>query len=184
MPFALQPITESFFGEAPMRYTIDVEVPAAPDYVWSEFTRQDTLDWCLALKQVTYTSPAPYGPKTTRTAVLAPGLVTINEQFFLWEEDAQAHRYRHAFYGKVCSVPGLKNFGEYTEVTPAGTAAASSGSSRCGPVASRCRPSSRRRSRPRRSGRSRPTPSSTSADPGRLVHVGMRKELPALSSSR
>lgn len=121
MPFALQPITESFFGEAPMRYTIDVEVPAAPDYVWSEFTRQDTLDWCLALKQVTYTSPAPYGPKTTRTAVLAPGLVTINEQFFLWEEDAQTHRYRHAFYGKVCSVPGLKNFGEYTEVTPAGS---------------------------------------------------------------
>ena len=70
MPYSLQPITdESFFDAAPLNYTIDVEVPAEPDYVWSEFTRQNTLDWCRALKKVTYTSPEPYDAKTTRTAV-------------------------------------------------------------------------------------------------------------------
>ncbi|QKT06609.1 SRPBCC family protein [Gordonia sp. X0973] len=119
MPYALQPITESFFDEAPVRYVIDIVVPADTDFVWREFTRQDTLDWCRALKKVTYTSPAPYNAKTTRTAVLSPGVVTLNEQFFIWDEDPEQHRYRHAFYGKVASVPGLKNFGEYTEVTPA-----------------------------------------------------------------
>lgn len=120
MPYSLQPITdESFFDAAPLNYTIDVEVPAEPDYVWSEFTRQNTLDWCRALKKVTYTSPEPYDAKTTRTAVLAPGAVTLNEQFFIWDEDPAQHVYRHAFYAKISSVPGLKQFGELTEVTPA-----------------------------------------------------------------
>ncbi|GAB08844.1 hypothetical protein GOARA_021_00810 [Gordonia araii NBRC 100433] len=119
MPFALQPITEAFFDDAPVRYVIDVEVPAAPDHVWSEFTRQNTLDWCRALKKVTYTSAEPYDETTTRTAALAPGGVTLHEQFFIWDEDPAAHRYRHAFYAKDSSVPWLKKFGEYTEVTPA-----------------------------------------------------------------
>ncbi|GED97167.1 SRPBCC family protein [Gordonia crocea] len=116
MPFGLTPFTEPFFDEAPMQYTIDVAVPADPDYVWSEFTRQNTLDWCRALKRVTYTSPQPYGPGTTRTATLTGG-VTLHENFFLWEEDPSAHRYRHAFYVEGASVPGMKQFGELTEVT-------------------------------------------------------------------
>lgn len=118
MPFALAPITESFFDDAPTRYVIDVTVPAAPDHVWSEFARQNTLDWCRALTRVTYTSPEPHGAMTTRTAVLLGG-VTVHEQFFIWDEDPAAHRYRHAFYGKDATVPGLKHFGEYTAVTPA-----------------------------------------------------------------
>ncbi|GAC58898.1 hypothetical protein GOHSU_57_00160 [Gordonia hirsuta DSM 44140 = NBRC 16056] len=117
MAFDLEPITESFYDDAPVRYVIDVQVPADPDYVWSEFTRQNTLDWCRALKKVTYTSPAPYDDATTRTAVLLGG-VTLHEQFFLWDEDRQTHRYRHGFYGLDASVPGLTHFGEYTEVTP------------------------------------------------------------------
>ena len=118
MPVALTPVVESFFDQAPMRYLIDVEVPAAPDYVWSEFTRQNTLDWCRALTSVTYTSPQPYDATTTRTAVLRGG-VTLHEQFFIWDDDPATHRYRQAFYGLDSSVPGLKQFGEYTEVTPA-----------------------------------------------------------------
>lgn len=117
MPFALQPITESFYDEAPARYTIDIVVPAAPEQVWAEFSRQNTLDWCRVIRQITYTSPPPYDATTTRTAVLLGG-VTIHEQFFIWEEDPVAHHYRHAFYGKDASVPGMKQFGEYTEVTP------------------------------------------------------------------
>lgn len=118
MAFDLAPITESFYDDAPVRYVIDVQVPAAPDAVWSEFTRQNTLDWCKVLKKVTYTSPVPYDDATTRTAVLFGG-VTLHEQFFLWEEDPETRRYRHGFYGLDASVPGLKHFGEYTEVTPA-----------------------------------------------------------------
>jgi len=33
--------------------------------------------------------------------------------------DLHQSRYRHAFYGRDATVPGLKHFGEYTAVTPA-----------------------------------------------------------------
>lgn len=118
--YPLEPITdESFFTTAPMRYRIDVNIPVSPEYAWSEFTRQNTLDWCRALKSVVYTSAQPYGVGTTRSIALAPGMATMEENFFIWEEDPQTHTYRHAFHGVRGSMPGLKRFGELTEVSPA-----------------------------------------------------------------
>lgn len=119
MGYALEPITEDFFTTAPVTYAIDVNLPVAPAQAWSEFTRQNTLDWCRALKSVTFTSPAPYEVGTTRTAVLAQGLVKINELFFVWEENPATETFRHAFHGVEVNVPGLRKFGEYTEVSPA-----------------------------------------------------------------
>lgn len=117
--FALEPITdESFVDTAPMRYRIDVNLPVSPEYAWSEFTRQNTLDWCRALKHVTYTSARPYTVGTTRSVALAPGLATLDERFFVWDENPDAQTYRHAFHGVRGSMRGLKRFGELTEVSP------------------------------------------------------------------
>ncbi|GEE01816.1 hypothetical protein nbrc107696_22620 [Gordonia spumicola] len=119
MAFDLAPFDESFFDSAPMTYVIDVTLPVAPETAWAEFTRQNTLDWCRALRSVTYTSPEPHHVGTTRSVALSPGWVRMDEVFFLWDEDAESSTYRHAFHGVRANIPGLKKFGEYTEVSPA-----------------------------------------------------------------
>ncbi len=119
MAFGLESFDEDFFAVAPLGYTIDVNVPASPKQVWAEFTRQNTLDWCRVLHSVTYTSPEPHHVGTTRSIALAPGAVKMNEVFFIWDEDDAAQTYRHAFHGVEANIPGLKRFGELTEVTPA-----------------------------------------------------------------
>ncbi|WFN93759.1 SRPBCC family protein [Gordonia sihwensis] len=118
MAYDLQPFDESYFDTAPMKYTIDVHIPVAPETAWAEFTRQNTLDWCRALNSVTYTSPAPYGVGTTRSVALAPGVVKMDEYFFLWDEDSETSTYKHGFHGVRANIPGLRKFGEYTEVSP------------------------------------------------------------------
>lgn len=119
MAFALESFDEDFFTTAPLLHVIDIVVPGSPREVWAEFTRQNTLDWCRALKSVTYTSPEPHQVGTTRSVVLAPGAVKMDEFFFIWDEDDAAQTYRHAFRGVRANVPGLKHFGELAEVTPA-----------------------------------------------------------------
>ncbi|KQR99958.1 hypothetical protein ASG12_04170 [Williamsia sp. Leaf354] len=117
----LQPIDDvSFFHRAPVAYRFTVDLPVTPDVAWAELTRQNTLDWCRMIKKVTFTSPEPHGVGTTRTAELAPGLVKINERFFVWEADAEAGTYRNAFTVVSANVPGLRRFGELTEVVPSG----------------------------------------------------------------
>jgi len=118
MSYQLESFDESFFDSAPLSYTIDVDIPVAPEVAWAEFTRQNTLDWCRALSSIEYTSPQPYGAGTTRTAVLAPGFLKLQEKFFLWDEDPAASTFKHAFHGVEVNVPGLQRFGEFTEVSP------------------------------------------------------------------
>lgn len=113
----LEPIDVDFFDSAPITYRIDVNLPVTPARAWAELTRQNTLDWCRAIKSIEFTSPAPYGVGTTRRAAL-PG-AGLSEHFFVWDEDAATGNYRNAFYAASASTPGLRRFGELTEVTPA-----------------------------------------------------------------
>lgn len=119
MAYILESFDEPFYDAAPMRYVIDVTVPVAPDAVWAEFTRQNTLDWCRALTSVTYTSEEPHHVGTTRSVVLAPGFIKMDEEFFIWDEDSATSTYRHGFRALRANIPGLRKFGEYTEVSPA-----------------------------------------------------------------
>ncbi|WP_211220636.1 SRPBCC family protein [Gordonia shandongensis] len=119
MAYDLEPFDESYFDIAPMSYTIDVNIPVSPETAWAEFTRQNTLDWCRALNSVEYTSTPPHHVGTTRSVALAPGFIKMDELFFVWSEDSATSTYKHAFHGVRASVPGLKKFGEYTEVSPA-----------------------------------------------------------------
>ena len=119
MAYDLESFDEPFYDAAPMRYEIDVTLPVAPDVAWAEFTRQNTLDWCRALTSVTFTSAQPHHVGTTRSVVLAPGFIKMDEEFFIWDEDSAASTYRHGFRAVRANIPGLRKFGEYTEVSPA-----------------------------------------------------------------
>ncbi|MDT0220498.1 SRPBCC family protein [Gordonia sp. JH63] len=108
-----------FFDDAPVRHVIDVRLPVAPERAWAEFTRQHTLDWCRAIKKIEFVSPPPYGVGTQRRAVLGPGYVTLDEDFFDWTEDPANGHYRNGFRVLRANVPGIRRFGEATEILPA-----------------------------------------------------------------
>ena len=119
MAYDLESFDEPFYDAASMRYEIDVTVPVSPEEAWAEFTRQNTLDWCRALTSVDFTSELPHHVGTTRSVVLAPGFIKMDEEFFIWDEDPATSTYRHGFRGVRVNIPGLRKFGEYTEVSPA-----------------------------------------------------------------
>lgn len=116
--YDLEPFELDFFDAAPISFQIDVNIPVSPQRAWSELTRQNTLDWCKAIKSVRYTSAAPYGVGTTRRTELAPGYLTLAEYFFEWTEDAESGSYRNAFRVETVNLPGMRRFGECTEITP------------------------------------------------------------------
>ncbi|AZG45020.1 SRPBCC family protein [Gordonia insulae] len=115
--YSLEAIDVDFFESAPVTYRIDVNLPVTPQRAWAEFTRQNTLNWCRAIKSIEFTSPPPYGVGTTRKASL--GLAGLSEHFFVWDEDATTGNYRNAFHAVTATTPGLKRFGELTEIRPA-----------------------------------------------------------------
>ncbi|OZG26200.1 MxaD family protein [Williamsia sp. 1138] len=117
--YALESFDLDFFDTAPVTHKFSVNLPVSPERAWAELTRQNTLDWCRLIKAINFTSPAPYGVGTTRSAQLAPGYARLSERFFCWDEDPQAQRYRNAFYVEQANVPGLRRFGELSEIEPA-----------------------------------------------------------------
>ncbi|MEE4022316.1 SRPBCC family protein [Gordonia sp. PKS22-38] len=116
--YPLESIDLEFFDSAPVTYVIDVNLPVSPARAWAELTRHNTLDWCRAIKSIEFTSPAPYGVGTTRKASLGPGLA-LSEHFFVWDENSETGEYRNAFHAVSASTPGVKRFGELTEIRPA-----------------------------------------------------------------
>ncbi|MFW0784470.1 SRPBCC family protein [Gordonia sp. CPCC 206044] len=117
--YQLDEIDLDFFDNAPVTYRIDVNLPVTPQRAWAELTRQHTLDWCRPIRSTEFTSPAPYGVGTTRQASLGPGFASLSEYFFVWDEDAETGNYRNAFRAVSANTPGLRRFGELTEVRPA-----------------------------------------------------------------
>ncbi len=115
----LQTFDLDFFDDAPVRHVIDVRLPVTPERAWAEFTRQHTLDWCRAIKKIEFVSPPPYGVGTQRRAVLGPGYVTLEEDFFDWTEDPENGHYRNGFRVLRANVPGIRRFGEATEISRA-----------------------------------------------------------------
>ncbi|HEY9315953.1 SRPBCC family protein [Williamsia sp.] len=116
----LSPFAEDFFDRAPITYRIDTRIPVRPERAWAELTRENTLDWCSEINSIEFTSPEPHGIGTTRSAVLGHGRIKLSERYFIWEADTEASRYRNAFLVTDANIPGLRRFGEYTEVVADG----------------------------------------------------------------
>jgi hypothetical protein len=117
--YPMEPFGLDFFETAPITHRFVVNLPVSAEHAWAELTRQNTLDWCRVIKSITFTSPPPYGVGTTRTAQLAPGYARLSEKFFCWDAEPRA-AYRNAFHVEQSNVPGLRRFGEMSEVTAVG----------------------------------------------------------------
>jgi hypothetical protein len=111
--FAALSADETFFDTAPMRLreTFEISLPAAE--VWQELTAEHPLSWCRLLRDITWTSPRPFGVGTTRTARTVANGIVINERFFRWEEGR-----RKSFHVVEANVPFFRRFGEDYLIEP------------------------------------------------------------------
>ena len=118
MRFSLSPCDETFFDTAPARYVDTFETQLPPDRVWADLISDETLSWSSVISRVTWTSPRPFGVGTTRSVRLSPGLLTVDERYFIWEEGR-----RKAFYVAESSLPLFRRFAEdyVVEETPTGS---------------------------------------------------------------
>lgn len=128
MKFTLQPVEESFFASAPVRYCDTFAIARPAEEVWRELVSEKPLDWCRAVS-VRWTSERPFGVGTTRQGKVLGGTMKVQERFFVWEEG-----HRHAFYVTEANAPTFKRAAEDYVVEPDGPIVAGSpGRSLSGP---------------------------------------------------
>jgi hypothetical protein len=111
--FKLEPVDESFFDNAPFRIAETFEIPASAESVWAELTSDNPLSWCRILRDLTWTTPKPYGVGTTRTVRTIANANIFHERFFVWEEGR-----RKAFYVEHANGPLFRRFAEDYRVEP------------------------------------------------------------------
>lgn len=111
--FQLEPVSESFLESAPFRLAETFKASRSAAEVWAELTGPNPLSWCRLLKDITWTSAAPYGVGTTRTVRTLASLSVLHEEFFLWEEGR-----RKAFYVVESNGPLFESFAEDYLVEP------------------------------------------------------------------
>ncbi|MFI5778854.1 SRPBCC family protein [Nocardia sp. NPDC051570] len=105
--FVLDPVDETFFDTAPLRWRFPIDLAADPDQVWAGLTARRPLWWCRMLTDVRFVNDPPYGPGAARTVELGRTL-RMEEHFFRWEE----HRRRHSFYVTRANLPLFASFAE------------------------------------------------------------------------
>lgn len=111
--FTTQPVDEAFFDDAPFRLSEAFDIPRTAAEVWADLTADNPLSWCRLIRDITWTSPRPFGVGTTRTARTVGNTGVINERFFRWEEGR-----RKSFYALESSVPLFRRFAEDYLVEP------------------------------------------------------------------
>lgn len=115
--FKLKRCGEEFLDSAPQRQVGVFEIPRSAQAVWEELTSNETLSWCRALGDVTWTSSRPFGEGTTRTVKTPLGAVVLKEVYFRWEEGR-----RKSFYVAEATLPLFRRFAEdflVEELSPA-----------------------------------------------------------------
>ena len=111
----LEPVDESFFASAPVRFVGIFDIPRPAAEMWLELTRDGALDFCRALGGAVWTSPRPFGAGTTRTMPVAGGILRVHETFFRWEEGR-----RKSFYAHRTNLPLFRRLAEDYLVEPGG----------------------------------------------------------------
>lgn len=111
---SLEPVDESYFEKAPQRFSHTWSIAQPADSVWSELVGDQPLHWCRGLS-IRWTSPKPYGVRTTRAVKTLGGLSSGEEYFFIWEEGR-----RHAFYFTHANLPVFTSLAEDYHVEPDG----------------------------------------------------------------
>ncbi|MGE2720626.1 SRPBCC family protein [Mycolicibacterium celeriflavum] len=104
-----------FLVSAPHVFRYEKLFAATPERVWESLTSDESLAaWGPSIKDVTWTSPRPFGVGTTRD-VTAPGGAVLRERFFHWDEGHQK-----SFYVYESTLPLFKRFAEDYIVEPEG----------------------------------------------------------------
>ena len=105
--FKLKAGDESFLTSAPQRMADTMEIARPAGAVWTDLTSDETLSWCRLLAGVSWTSPRPFGPGTTRTVRTPLGMLVLKEIYFRWEEGR-----RKSFYVAEATAPLFRTFVE------------------------------------------------------------------------
>jgi hypothetical protein len=113
----VQPVGEEFFATAPVQVSDTFEIPRPAAEVWDAISNDRALHWCRALN-VRWTSPRPFQVGTTRKAKILGGVITVDEQYYVWEEGR-----RQAFCVVGSNLPMFKHLAEDYIVEPNGPAA-------------------------------------------------------------
>lgn len=87
MPYALDPVDDRFFEEAPLVIPATVELAAAPEQVWEALGSDRMWSWVPALDRLRWTTP--HGPGAIRMLRIGR-LVTVEEEFYRWEPARRA----------------------------------------------------------------------------------------------
>jgi len=80
---AHKPVAEDYLATAPQSSVVH-RFPFPPEMVWNALLDAQAWTQWLPITKVTWTSPKPFGPGTTRTVEVGPQV--IEETFFAWEE--------------------------------------------------------------------------------------------------
>jgi hypothetical protein len=110
---ALTPVDEMFLDTAPQRFSHTWEINQPAESVWTQLTGDRPLYWCRGLN-IRWNTPAPFGVGTTRTARVL-GLITMQEQYFIWEEGR-----RKTFFAAAMNLPLFVSLAEDYVVEPRG----------------------------------------------------------------
>ncbi|GFG54185.1 MxaD family protein [Mycolicibacterium agri] len=113
--YPLQPADADFFESAPHVFTYQKRFAAPPAQVWEQLTSDASIAaWGPAVKELSWTSPRPFGVGTTRE-VVALGGARMRERYFRWEDGS-----RHSFACYESSLPLFNRFAEDYLIEPDG----------------------------------------------------------------
>jgi len=114
----LEPADDDFLASAPHIFRFRKRFAAPPDKVWESLVSDESLTaWGPMIKELTWTSPRPFGAGTTRE-VMTLGGPRVRERYYRWDEGRS-----HAFYGYESSIPLFRRLAEDYIVEPDGEGA-------------------------------------------------------------
>ncbi len=113
--YPLEPADDDFIASAPHIFRYQKRFAASPEQVWASLTSDDSLSaWGSTLRELTWTSPRPFGVGTTREVAPLAG-PRVRERYYRWDEGRS-----HAFYVYEATMPLFRRFAEDYIVEPDG----------------------------------------------------------------
>jgi hypothetical protein len=89
MTYALDPVDDAFFTDAPIVVPATVELAATPEQVWEALGSDEMWSWAPIIDQLTWRTPRPQSAGAIRHLRLAK-FVTIEEEFYRWDAPHRA----------------------------------------------------------------------------------------------
>jgi hypothetical protein len=113
--YPLEPADDDFLVSAPHIFRYEKRFAAPPEKVWESLISDESLTaWSPMIKELTWTSPRPFGVGTTRE-VKPLGGPRVRERYYRWDDGRS-----HAFYVYESTLPLFQRFAEDYILEPDG----------------------------------------------------------------